>query len=144
MGMPAQLNIVTLGVADLDRSIVFYEALGWTRAKSSVPGEIAWFKTAGAYLGLFSFESLAEDAASPSVRDGGFGDITLAANVLTPEAVEDAIAAAEAAGATVLKPATRLDWGGVSGYFADPDGYPWEVACNPSFPVREDGNIDIP
>jgi uncharacterized glyoxalase superfamily protein PhnB len=52
--------------------------------------------------------------------------------------------AAVAAGGRLLKPPTRANWGGLSGYFADPDGHPWEVAHNPFFPLDDRGRITIP
>ena len=143
MSVPARINIVTLGVGDLDRSAGFYEALGWRRADSSSE-EICWFHTSGAYLGLFPFAALAEDAAVPAERQPGFAGVTLAINVETEDAVTPALDAAVAAGATLLKPAERAEWGGLSGYFADPDGYAWEVAFNPSFVPDASGAITIP
>ncbi|HEY7477084.1 MAG TPA: VOC family protein [Actinomycetota bacterium] len=143
MTVPARLGLVTLGVTDLARSAAFYEALGWERASSSIPGVIQWFQTADANLGLFPLDELAADAGVPPER-GAFPGITLAINVSTPEEVAPALAAAEAAGATAVKPATQADWGGVSGYFADPDGYLWEVAYNPAFPLDEQGRLHIP
>jgi uncharacterized protein len=74
----------------------------------------------------------------------GFGGITLAHNVPSAEAVDRVLAEAVAAGATLLKPAERAEWGGYSGYFADPDGYPWEVAWNPYFPLGADGRVQLP
>jgi catechol 2,3-dioxygenase-like lactoylglutathione lyase family enzyme len=143
MPVPARINIVTLGVGDLDRSSTFYERLGWRRADSSNQ-EICWFHTGGAYLGLFPFAALADDAALPADRRPGFAGVTLAINVDDEDAVGRALDAAVAAGATLLKPAERGEWGGVSGYFADPDGYAWEVAFNPSFMPDEHGVITIP
>jgi catechol 2,3-dioxygenase-like lactoylglutathione lyase family enzyme len=143
MPVPARINIVTLGVGDLDRSSTFYERLGWRRADSSSE-EICWFHTGGAYLGLFPFAALAVDAALPADRQPGFAGVTLAINVDDEDAVTRALDAAVAAGATLLKPAERAEWGGVSGYFADPDGYAWEVAFNPSFMPDENGVITIP
>ena len=142
MSVPARINIVTLGVDDLARSRAFYEALGWDVA-GSAGDEICWFRTSGSYLGLFGREALAKDAALRSEPRAEFGGITLAINVESEAAVDDAFEAATAAGARVLKPAERADWGGYSGYFADPDGHPWEVAYNPSFPIGEDGRITI-
>jgi catechol 2,3-dioxygenase-like lactoylglutathione lyase family enzyme len=144
MTVPARLSIVTLGVADLDRSIAFYEGLGWTRRPSSIEGSIAWFGTADTHLGLFPWDELAADAALPATLRAPFGGITLAINVESPEAVEAALTDAVAAGASLLKPATVADWGGVSGYFADPDGHPWEVAYHPGFPIGSDGRVRIP
>ena len=143
MTVPARLGIVTLGVADLARSIAFYEALGWERCTSSSE-EITWFRTADTHIGLFPWDELAEDAHLPPERREGFGGITLAINVDAADEVAPALAAAVAAGGTLLKPATLLDWGGTSGYVADPDGHPWEIAHNPSFPIGEDGRLHIP
>jgi catechol 2,3-dioxygenase-like lactoylglutathione lyase family enzyme len=144
MTLPARVSIVTLGVADLDRAIAFYEALGWQRKSASIEGSIAWFGTADSTIGLFPWDELAHDANLPSERTGRFGGITLAINVDSPEAVTAGLDAAVAAGGTLLKPATLADWGGTSGYFADPDGHPWEVAHNPGFPIDEDGRVRIP
>jgi catechol 2,3-dioxygenase-like lactoylglutathione lyase family enzyme len=144
MTIPARLSIVTLGVADLARSIAFYEALGWERKSSSIDGSIAWFGTADTSIGLFPWDELAEDARLPAEPRARFGGITLAINVETPEEVATALEAAVAAGGTLLKPATVADWGGTSGYFADPDGHPWEIAYNPGFPIDADGRVRIP
>lgn len=143
MPVPARINIVTLGVADLARSVAFYDGLGWERCASSNQ-EIAWFRTAGAYLGLFPFEQLAADADLPPPTRGTFSGVTLAMNAGSEEETSAVLAAAAAAGATIIKPARRADWGGFSGYFADPDGYAWEVAYNPHFPIDEQGVVTIP
>jgi hypothetical protein len=142
--VPARISIVTLGVADLARSVAFYEALGWERAAAS-NAEIAWFHTADTSLGLFPLSHLAADVgvAAPPAGEPHFRGVTLAINVETEAAVESALAAAVEAGGSLLKPATRAEWGGLSGYFADPDGYAWEVAFNPFFPISEDGRVRI-
>ena len=142
--VPARLGLVTLGVGDLPRSIAFYEALGWERASSSIDGEICWFHTADTNLGLFPRDHLADDAGVPNDPPQRFAGITLAINVETEDQVGAALEAAVGAGATLVKPATRADWGGLSGYFADPDGFLWEVAWNPGFPIGEDGRVHIP
>jgi catechol 2,3-dioxygenase-like lactoylglutathione lyase family enzyme len=144
MTIPARLGLVTLGVSDLARSIAFYEALGWERLSSSIEGSIAWFATADTNIGLFPWDELAEDARLPAEPRTRFGGITLAINVETATEVAAALDAAVAAGGTLLKPATVMDWGGTSGYFADPDGHPWEVAHNPSFRIDGDGRLRIP
>lgn len=143
MGVPARVSIVTLGVDNLAKSKAFYEALGWEVA-GAAGDEICWFRTADSYLGLFDRESLARDAGLRSEPTAEFGGITLAINVESETAVDAAFEAAEGAGARILKPAERTEWGGYSGYFADPDGHPWEVAYNPSFPIGDDGRITIP
>jgi hypothetical protein len=142
MAIPARINIVTLGVDDLDRSIAFYEALGWERASSSIEGVICWFRTGGSWLGLFGRADLAEDAGVPDTPDRGFSGVTLAINLERDEDVQPALDQAAAAGGTVVKPATAAVFGS-SGYFADPDGHLWEVAYNPGFPLDAEGRIAI-
>lgn len=141
--MDARISIVTLGVRDLERAIGFYrDVLHWPLSSAS-SGEIAFFRTGGTVLALFPYDELAADANL--VPDGsGFGGITLAHNVASKELVDAVLAEVRAAGATILKPATELSWGGYSGYFADPDGYPWEVAWNPFFPFAADGSLRLP
>jgi uncharacterized protein len=142
MAVPARISIVTLGVADLPRAVSFYEALGWERAASSMD-EIAWFHTADSNLGLFPTHELAADANLPAER-GPFDGVTLAINVETAGDVDRCLAEAVAAGGRLLKAATDAVWGGRSGYFADPDGHPWEVAHNPGFAIGPEGRVQIP
>ncbi|GMU41771.1 MAG: hypothetical protein AMXMBFR23_26370 [Chloroflexota bacterium] len=143
--IPPRINLVTLGVGDLARSLAFYEALGWRASSASVPGVVAFVRTAGPVLGLFPYGELQADAGlQRAPRPDGFGGITLAVNVETEGAVAGCLAAAVAAGGTLLKAATRAEWGGVTGYFADPDGYPWEVAYNPGFPFDDRGLLALP
>lgn len=142
MTIPARLSIVTLGVSDLARSIAFYEALGWQRSSASMEG-IAWFGLVGSALGLFPRDELAADAAVPDTTPG-FGGITLAINLESERQVDAAFRTAVAAGATVTKAAEHTDWGGYSGYIADPDGHPWELAFNPGFPLAADGALLLP
>jgi uncharacterized protein len=141
MSIPARLNIVTLGVADVARSARFYEALGWQRRESSMD-EIVWFATADSYLGIFGWHDLAEDANLVEPTRGSFGGITLAINVETREMVDAALDEAVAAGGSILKPGTELPFG-YNASFADPDGHPWEVCYNPGFPIGPDGRITI-
>jgi catechol 2,3-dioxygenase-like lactoylglutathione lyase family enzyme len=143
MTIPARLGIVTLGVADLPRSEAFYSALGWERCSSSSEA-IAWFRTADTNVGLFPWHELADDVQLPAEPRARFGGITLAINVDAADDVQPALDAAVAAGGTLLKPATVTEWGGTSGYFADPDGHPWEIAHNPFFPIESDGRVHIP
>ena len=142
MTVPARVSIVTLGVTDVARSVAFYEALGWERCASSMD-EIAWFRTADTYLGLFGWHDLAADDNLTEPSRGTFGGVTLAINVETAEMVDRALEEAVAAGGTLLKPGTTLPFG-YGGYFADPDGHAWEVCHNPSFPIGPDGRITIP
>src|SRR4051794_32004003 len=124
MSVPARLSIVTLGVADVAAAAAFYERLGWSRCSSSQEA-IAWFSVHGAYIGLFGDKALADDARLPHATRPPYEGFTLAMNVATEPEVSAALDAAVAAGATLLKPATRAEWGGLSGYFADPDGHAW-------------------
>lgn len=92
----------------------------------------AFWRVAGTWLALYPRDELAADATVPA--DGsGFAGFTLAHNVRTRAEVDATLKEAEAAGAEMLKPAQDASWGGYSGYFADPDGYLWEVAWNPYF-----------
>ena len=142
MALAARISIATLGVTDLARSTRFYLALGWELATGS-SAEISFFRTAGGVLALYPFDLLARDATLPAVRAREFGGVTLAINVERAELVQPGLDTAKAAGATILKPATRAEWGGVSGYFADPDGYPWEVVWAPNSRFRPDGSLDV-
>lgn len=141
MVVPARISIVTLGVEDVARSVRFYETLGWERCTSSMD-EIAWFRTADSYLGIFGWRDLAADADLVDPTRGSFGGITLAINVETREMVDTGLDEAVAAGGSILKGATELPFG-YGGYFADPDGHAWEVCWNPGFPIGSDGRIRI-
>lgn len=147
--MEQRLSLITLGVADLARSRRFYEqGLGWTPSPASQEA-IAFYQlggqTGGMALALYGRDALAEDAhLAESGPTSGFGGITLAHNVRSREAVDALMDRAAQAGARVLKPAQDVFWGGYSGYFADPDGHPWEVCWNPHFPLAEDGSLRLP
>jgi hypothetical protein len=71
------------------------------------------------------------------------GGITLAYNVADPAAVDAALEEAQAAGGTILQSGEKVFWGGYSGYFADPDGHPWEVAHNPFWTLKADGSVSL-
>ena len=129
--MQPRISMITLGVRDLAAAIRFYEqGLGLPRRES--PPEVAFFTLNGSWLGLYGREALAEDAPV-SGEGSGFAGFTLAHNVQTEAEVDAVIAQAVAAGARLVKPPQKVFWGGYSGYFADPDGYLWEVAHNPLF-----------
>lgn len=130
--MDPHVSIVTLGVDDLETATTFYrDGLGLPEFEWD--GPITFFDLEGTWLALFSRVALAEDASVPS--DGeGFDGVTLAHNAETEAEVDDVLAEAGDAGAEIVKPAAETDWGGYSGYFADPDGHLWEVAYNPHFP----------
>lgn len=143
MTVPPNFSIVTLGVHDLDRSVAFYRELGWEQRGDPAVG-ITWFRTSGTWIGLFGSADLAADIGLPLAALPQYRGITLALNFGDEQAVDAALAAAVAAGATLVKPASRAEWGGYSGYFADPDGHVWEAAFAPGFPVAADGTITIP
>ena len=127
--MEQRLSLVTLGVADLERSTQFYEALGW-QAHPGGEGVTVFPDRRPGRRALGGRSELAEDSAV--VDSGGWGGVTLAQNVRDTRAEVDAVlAAAEQAGATIGRPGAATFWGGYSGIFVDPDGHPWEIAHNP-------------
>ena len=138
--MEQRLTCVTLGVRDLARARAFYEALGWkTGAKPE--DDVVFFQSGGMIVALWGRDQLAEDSA---VQDGGgWGGVTFAHNVRSPEEVDSVLAEAERAGATIARPGGKTFWGGYSGVFVDPDGHPWEVAHNPSWTIAEDGSVRL-
>ena len=125
--MRQKLNIVTLGVEDLERSLKFYrDGLGWK--PSSISNEnIAFFSMGGVVLALYPREKLAEDVKTNS-GGNGFSGITLAYNTKAEAEVDQVLEKVENLGATIVKKAEKVFWGGYSGYFADFDGHLWEVA----------------
>ena len=140
--MEQRLSIVTLGVADVITSRRFYERLGW-RAAPVGDDQIAFFQLGGIAMALYGSEDLAKDTGLPSSSSDS-RSITLAYNVRHKEDVDAMLVEAARAGAQILKPAEEKFWGGYSGYFADPDAYPWEVAWNPGFELKEDGSVVLP
>lgn len=141
--MRPRLSLVTLGVADVSRSRVFYEGLGW-RASSASQDGIAFFQLGAMVLALFARDALAEDARVPDRAGGGFAGISLAQNYGSPAEVDAAYAAAVTAGADPVKLPAAVVWGGYSGYLRDPDGFCWELAHNPFFDLGEDGALSLP
>lgn len=139
--MEPRISIITLGVADVDRSIRFYrDGLGFpTTAKFGDP--IAFFLTGGTRLAVYPLERLAEDIG-PAVHPAkGFGGITLAHNVREKPQVAEVLALAERSGGKIVKHAQDVFWGGHSGYFTDPDGHHWEVAWAPQFQFDANGAL---
>jgi catechol 2,3-dioxygenase-like lactoylglutathione lyase family enzyme len=127
--MEPRLSLVTLGVADLERATHFYrDVLQLPRLPS--PPEISFFDLGKTRLALFPRDLLARDAGVPAAGTG-FRAFTLSHNVASEAQVHRLFDELAAAGAKIVKPPRRADWGGVSGYFADPDGFLWEVAWNP-------------
>ncbi|HSK24695.1 MAG TPA: VOC family protein [Egicoccus sp.] len=142
---PAHVSLVTLGVADLARAEAFYTALGWRRSDASVDGVVSFMRGGPMVLSLWGRDELAGDAGlAAGGLAAGPGPTALACNLPDEASVDAAIAAAAEAGGRVTRPAVRADWGGYSGYVADPDGHLWEFAHNPGFPLRPDGSIRLP
>ncbi|WP_342077325.1 VOC family protein [Yoonia sp. SS1-5] len=139
---PQRVTLITLGVADLDRSKSFYGALGWVPTRE-MPGEVVFYQINGMVLGLFGRGPLARDQGRPDAVLGT-GAMTLAQNFADEGAVDVAYAAALAAGASGLKAPEKVFWGGYSGYYADPDEHVWEVAHNPFWPLSGDGSLTLP
>ena len=138
--MKQRVNVITLGVRDLQRARRFYEALGW-RTGAAPADDVVFFQAGGMVVALWGRAQLAEDSG---VEDpGGWGGATLAHNVASPEEVDRVIAEAEAAGASIPRHGAETFWGGYSGVFVDPDGHPWEVAHNPHWTVHEDGRTTL-
>jgi uncharacterized protein len=135
-----RLSLVTLGVADLERSRRFYEALGWTPNPSEA-SDVVFFQAGALVVALWSRASLAEDSGTTDSR--GWGGVTLAYNTRSPEEVDAVVTEAERAGATVARAPGPTFWGGYSGVFPNPDGHPWEVAHNPFWTLRDDGSVAL-
>lgn len=133
--------MVTLGVADLDKATRFYEEVLGTPPNTSYAG-VTFIELPGAWIALFPIEELAQDIDPrlSAVRNG-FNGFTLAHNVKSREEVFAVFERAKSAGARVMKAPQETSWGGLSGYFADPDGYLWEVAWGPMFEFAENGEL---
>ena len=135
------VSLVTLGVADLARSCRFYADFGFRRF-AFPSDDVAFFQLRNITLGLYGRAALAADA---SVDDDGHGfrGVSLAINVPTEDDVQPLLDMAASCGGRIVKPAERAEWGGFSGYFADPDTHLWEVAHNPFFPLEANGRFAL-
>ena len=138
-----RVNMVGLGVLDLEKSKKFFKDLFDWSPKDDLGGDqIAFYNMGGWFFSLYPRDKLAEDV-TVSAEGSGFPGITLAHNVIKKEDVAVLLAKAESLGAKLIKPAQDVFWGGHSGYFQDLDGHYWEVAWNPFTPTLEDGTLDI-
>jgi catechol 2,3-dioxygenase-like lactoylglutathione lyase family enzyme len=141
----ARLTMVTLGVSNMRASIAFYEALGFVRKFKATGEVVAFFDTGGTAIGLFPWDELAHDVTlSGQPRPQAFRGMTLAWNCRTTEEVDAVLDFAISKGASLFKPAQKTDYGGYSGYFADPDNHPWEVVVAPGIEVGEDRRVHLP
>ncbi len=141
--MEQRLSLVTLGVADLERSIAFYEGLGWSRAMRGAKG-VAFFQLGSMGLSLCPASDLAADAGVPEEPLTPFRAVALAHNVRRREEVDMAAEAMARLGGSIVKSPEEKFWGGYAAYVADPDGHLWEIAWNPAFPLGADGSLKIP
>lgn len=139
MSLDPRISLITLGVEDVALSAAFYERLGWKKSSASQDA-VTFIRLKGTVLGLFSRQSLADDAHVENTPRG-FSGITLAHNVTSERGVDAVYKFALSCGATPVKAPEKVFWGGYSGYFADPDGHLWEVAYNPFFPLDKEGHI---
>ncbi|WP_131746789.1 VOC family protein [Frankia sp. Cppng1_Ct_nod] len=139
--MEQRISLITLGVTDVQRARAFYERLGWQGQEVE---ETAFFQAGGIALVLWGRDKLARDCGIAEEQAGGFSGVALAHNVRSEAEVNDVLAAAERAGATVTRPAAGTFYGGYAGVFTDPDGHAWEIAHNPGFLLAENGSITIP
>lgn len=140
--MRQKLALITLGVNDLDKSTSFFEGLGWKKSAASVDG-LALFPLGGMVLALHPRKDLAGDA-SVSPEGSGFSGITLSYNAVSETEVNEVLQKVEKLGATIIKPAQKVYWGGYSGYFKDLDGHLFEVAHNPFWELDKAGNLQLP
>jgi catechol 2,3-dioxygenase-like lactoylglutathione lyase family enzyme len=140
-----RLTVITLGVSNMRASIAFYEALGFIRKFRATGEAVAFFDTGGPVLGLFPWDQLAQDVTlAENPRPLAFRGMTLAWNCRTTEEVDQVLDFAVSKGASLLKPAHKTDYGGYSGYFADPDNHPWEVVVAPGIEVGDDRRVHLP
>ncbi|MGA8206771.1 MAG: VOC family protein [Candidatus Dormiibacterota bacterium] len=141
--MEPRISLITLGVADLERSYQFYAmGLGFPTTRKPEDG-IVFFQMQGTALALYPYSELANDAGPGwDVPRSKFAGITLAHNVRERRQVDELLQLARAAGAVLVKPAAEAEWGGYQGYFTDPDGYLWEIAWG-AFDFNEDGSLRV-
>ncbi|WP_026818336.1 VOC family protein [Arthrobacter castelli] len=139
--MQPNVDVLTLAVGDLDASRRFYiDGLKWVPTLD-VPGEVIFIQIGhGLLLSLYDAEKFAVEA---DLEPSAVAPVSLGHNVDSIEEVEAVMEQAEAAGATIIAPARRMSWGGCSGYFADPDGFRWEIVFNPGLSVDQDGTVRI-
>lgn len=141
-----RVNVICLGVRDMAASVRFYrDGMGFrTKEKGDSP-QVVFFSTPGVKLELYPIGKLAEDidAVNPPSVAPGFSGVTLAYNAQSKDEVRAMIELARKVGAKVVKEPQEVFWGGYHGYFADPDGYFWEVAWNPEWQLDENGLIRL-
>jgi len=139
--MEQRISLVTLAVADLERASAFYAALGWS-TRAAPADDVAFFQCGAMIFGLWQRAQMAANAGL-ELADGP-GAIELAYNVGSERAVDEVLAEAREAGASILHEPRATFWGGYSAMFSDPDGHRWEVAHNPHWQLDEAGGVHLP
>ncbi|MBI1188564.1 MAG: VOC family protein [Alphaproteobacteria bacterium] len=139
--MEQRLSLVTLGCADQARAKAFYkDAFGWTPFMEM--DDIAFFDLGGVVLAVWTHDGLKADSHTDGAL-GAYRGSALAYNARTEAEVDAIFADLRARGAAILKAPVKAEWGGYSGYIADPDGHAWEIAYNPGWPIGPDGRLQI-
>jgi hypothetical protein len=140
--MRQKLNLITLGVNDFEKSLNFYEkGLGWEKSDKSMD-DLALFPLGGIILALYPRQELADDATLKN-QSGEFSGLTLSYNAKSEKEVDEVLKQVAELGATIIKPAQKVFWGGYSGYFKDLDGHLFEVAFNPFWELDENDNLKL-
>jgi len=140
--MEQRISLVTLGVADLQRAVAFYEsALGW-KAEASPP-DVVFFDLNGFVFALWPHTNMARDLDVPVETLPAYRGSALAHNARSEAEVDAVFDRLKAHSANILKPPHKTFWGGYSGYFCDPDGHVWEIAHNPFWTVRVDSRVSM-
>ncbi len=141
-----RVNIITLGVKNVQSSLVFYRSLGFETPSTEEAPAIVFFNNGGSKLALYPFDQLAEDTGEHLVsvnRQQGFCGFTLAYNAKSKEEVDAVFQDIESIGGTIVKKPENTFWGGYGGYFKDLDGYYWEVAYAESWQFDENDMLVI-
>jgi predicted lactoylglutathione lyase len=140
--MRQKLNLITLGVVNFQKSLHFYEkGLGWKKSDKSLDG-LALFDLGGIILALHPLQELADDTTLTH-QSTTFSGLTISHNTKSEKEVDDILETVGKLGATIVKPAQKVYWGGYSGYFKDLDGYLFEVAYNPFWKLDENDNVKL-
>jgi uncharacterized protein len=126
--MNSHVSAILLGVKDMERSKRFYtDGLGW-KIQNDYKISVFFVPHGGSLVGFYGRDGLAESVGLSPDGDGGhFSGIVFNYIVRSEARVDEVVAEAEKAGARILKPAAKLQWGGYGGVFADPDGYVWSI-----------------
>ena len=134
-------NLVTLGVRNLEAAKTFYKTmLGWKPWQEV--GDIVMFDMSGFILALYPDKELAADMKQPVDRASSrYPGFSISYNTRSEQEVDDIFKRIADSKVTILKPPQKAEWGGYSGYFADPDGHAWEVAYNPFWTLDADGRV---